>query len=331
MTPELTLMVAGFCAFIAVAGVGLAFTGGGDAKTRKTRMAGAVGEPLRAGRRKTSALDSAAQKRKQIQEGLKEMEERQKAERKQSLTLRARLDQAGLQNASPAGFWIVSAGLGLTAWVVVFLATVNLLFALAAAFILGLGAPRWMLGMMRNGRQKKFTENFADALDIIVRGVKSGLPLNETLKVIAQEGAPPVRQEFELLVEGISVGVDLDEGLRRMYRRMPLAEISFFGTVLAIQSKAGGNLAEALQNLSTVLRARKMMREKVAALSSEAKASAWIIGSLPPGVGVLVSVMSPDYMTPLLTTSIGQFLLLGGAIWMGMGILVMRSMINFKM
>ncbi|HCR65524.1 MAG: pilus assembly protein [Oceanicaulis sp.] len=331
MPPELALYVAAGCAFIAVAGVGFAFVGSGEEKNRKMRLEGAVGGPVQTGRRRVSAVDSANQKRRQIQEGLKELEERQKAERKQSLTLRARLDQAGLLKTGPMQFWIISAILGIVAAFAVIVAGLNPLISIAAAVIAGLGLPRWVLGMMRNARQKKFTENFADALDIIVRGVKSGLPLNETLKIIAQEGEAPVKQEFQLLVEGLAVGVDVEEGMRRMYRRMPLSELSFFTTVLAIQQKAGGNLAEALNNLSTVLRARKMMREKVGALSSEAKASAWIIGSLPPGVGVMVSIMSPDYMTPLLTTPTGHFLLLGGGVWMLTGILVMRSMINFKM
>lgn len=331
MSPDITLYLAAGCAFLAVAAVGFVLTSGNGAKAGKTRMEGALGTPLKPGKRRTAALDSAAQKKKQIQEGLKELEERQKAERKQSLTLRARLDQAGLQNTAPATFWIASAALGVTAAVLVAVLGQHPIFVLAAAVIFGLGLPRWVLGMLRNGRQKKFTENFADALDIIVRGVKSGLPLNETLKIIAQEGEAPVKQEFQLLVEGISVGVDVEEGMRRMYRRMPLAEISFFTTVLAIQQKAGGNLAEALSNLSAVLRARKMMREKVNALSSEAKASAWIIGSLPPGVGTLVYIMSPDYMIPLLTTSNGHFMLLGGGVWMAIGVFVMRGMINFKM
>ena len=331
MTPDLALFVAAGCAFLAVAGIGWVFVGSSEEKSRKARLEGAVGGPVQSTRRRGAPVDSAAQKRRQIQEGLKELESSQKAERKKSLTLRARLDQAGLFKTGPVQFWMFSAILGVLAAFAIVIAGLNILFAIAAAFIAGLGLPRWVLSMMRKSRQKKFTENFADALDIIVRGVKSGLPLNETLKIIAQEGEAPVKQEFQLLVEGLAVGVDVEEGMRRMHRRMPLPELSFFTTVLAIQQKTGGNLAEALNNLSAVLRARKMMREKVGALSSEAKASAWIIGSLPPGVGVMVSIMSPDYMTPLLTTPTGHFLLLGGGVWMLTGILVMRGMINFKM
>ncbi len=326
---DMVFILAAACAFIAVAGVGFVFAGGGD-QTRKTRMAAAVGEPVQRGKRQGAALDTAAQKRKQIQDSLKDLEERQKAERKKSLTLKARLEQSGL-NWSPAKFWIISVILGAVSVMATVVTGQHPLLILAAGVIAGLGLPRWVLSMSRKRRQKKFTENFADALDVIVRGIKSGLPLNECLKIIAREAEQPVRGEFELLVEGIAVGVDADEGLRRMLRRMPLPELSFFSIVLTIQSKTGGNLAEALGNLSAVLRARKMMREKVAALSSEAKASAMIIGALPPGVATMVLVISPDYMMPLFTTSMGQLMLLGGLTWMGIGIFVMRGMINFKM
>jgi len=330
MGGDLLFIGAAACVFIAIAGLGFAFSGGGETRTQKTRMAAAVGQPVQRTKRQTSAIDGAAQKRKQVQDSLKEMEERQKAERKKSLTLRARLEQAGLK-WSPVQFWIFSAILGGIAVALTFVTGQNILLVIAAGVIGGLGLPRWFLGMARSRRQKKFTANFADALDVIVRGIKSGLPLNECLKIIAREGETPVKEEFQILIEGIAVGVDTDEGLRRMLRRMPLPELNFFAIVLAIQSKTGGNLAEALSNLSGVLRARRMMREKVSALSSEAKASAMIIGSLPPGVAAMVSVISPEYIAPLFTTSIGQLVLLGGVSWMAIGVFIMRQMINFKM
>lgn len=330
MGGDLLFIAAAACVFIAVAGVGFAFSGGGEARTQKTRMAAAVGASTTRVKRQTNAVDGAAQKRKQVQDSLKELEQRQKAERKKSLTLRARLEQAGLKWTTTQ-FWILSGVLGAVGVLIPLVTGQHILLVIAAGVIGGLGMPRWYLGMARGGRQKKFTANFADALDVIVRGIKSGLPLNECLKIIAREGGSPVKEEFQILVEGIAVGVDADEGLRRMLRRMPTSELSFFAIVLAIQSKTGGNLAEALNNLSEVLRARKMMREKVGALSSEAKASAMIIGSLPPGVATMVSVISPDYMLPLFTTPMGQLMLLGGITWMAIGIFVMRGMINFKM
>ncbi len=326
---DLAFIAVAILAFVAVAGVGFAFSGGSD-KTAKNRMAAAVGEPIQRGKRKTAALDTAAQKRKQIQDSLKDLEARQKAERKKSLTLTARLEQAGL-DWSPTKFWIISGIVGGLAFAITLVTGQHPLLMLGATVVGGLGLPRWIIGMIKTRRQKKFTANFADALDVIVRGIKSGLPLNECLKIIAREAEEPVRSEFQMLTEGIAVGVDAEEGLRRMLRRIPLPELSFFSIVLTIQSKTGGNLAEALSNLSAVLRARKMMREKVGALSSEAKASAMIIGSLPPGVATMVLVISPDYMMPLFTTPMGQLMLLAGITWMGIGIFVMRGMINFKM
>ncbi len=329
---DMAFILAAICAFVAVGGLGFAFTGGGgEQKTAKSRVAAAVGEPaVQRGKRRNPAQDAANAKRKQIQDSLKDLEDRQKAERKKSLTMTARLEQAGL-NWSPTKFWIISAIAGGVALAGTLITGQHPLLILGATAVAGLGLPRWIIGMAKTRRQKKFTANFADALDVIVRGIKSGLPLNECLKIIAREAEEPVRSEFEKLTEGIAVGVDAEEGLRRMLRRMPLPELSFFSIVLTIQSKTGGNLAEALSNLSAVLRARKMMREKVGALSSEAKASAMIIGSLPPGVATMVLVISPDYMMPLFTTSMGQLMLLAGVTWMAIGIFVMRGMINFKM
>jgi len=328
LNQDLVFIIAAISAFVAIAGVGFAFTGSGDEKRKQQRMSQAVGGPVKRGR-KGAAADQGAQRKKQIQETLKDLEERQKAARKKQLTLNARLEQAGV-SWRPAQFWIISAVLGLSGGLIALAFGQNPLIALAAVVVLGLGLPRWVLGFLRGRRMKKFSENFADAIDVIVRGVKSGLPINECLKVIARESPEPIASEFQELVEGISLGVDVGEGMRRMCERMPLSELNFFTTVLTIQSKTGGNLSEALGNLSAVLRARKMMREKVAALSGEAKASAMIIGALPPGVCALVYFMNPGYMGLLFTSQLGQFMLMGSAVWMGMGVLVMRKMINFK-
>src|SRR5262249_16750472 len=149
-----------------------------------------------------------------------------------------------------------------------------------------LGLPRWMLGFLKGMRQKKFSEQMADGIEIIVRGVKSGLPLNQCLKIIAAEAQEPMRTEFQMLVDGNQMGVPLDQNLQKMYERMPLPEVNFFSIVLIIQQKTGGNLSEALGNLANVLRSRKLLKAKINALSSEAKASAGIIGALPFVVAV---------------------------------------------
>ena len=324
---DLAFIIAAVCAFVAVAGVGMAVTSGGPSKTQSRRMAAAVGEPVKRTKRSGNAVDATAQRRKQVRESLKEIEDRTKKTQK-SISLKARLEQAGL-SWTPQFFWILSGVLALAAFAPMFLTGQNILLTLGVTVAAGLGLPRWIIGFMKGRRVKKFGDNFADALDIIVRGVKSGLPLNECLKIISKETPEPVRSEFAQLV-GIAVGVELDEGMRRMVRRMPAPELNFFAIVLTIQQKSGGNLAEALQNLSGVLRGRKMLKEKIGALSSEAKTSALIIGALPPLVCAIVTMTAPDYMALMFTTAKGQFMLLAGLGWMGIGILLMRKMINFK-
>jgi tight adherence protein B len=184
--------------------------------------------------------------------------------------------------------------------------------------------------MAIKGRQKKFVEQFADALDVIVRGVKSGLPLNECLRVIARESPQPLGAEFQNVCDALAMGVTLEQALQRLYQRMPIQEVNFFAIVLAIQQKAGGNLSEALGNLSAVLRSRKLLREKIKALSSEAKASAMIIGALPICVMVMVYMTTPAYIMSLFTSDLGHLILLIAAGLMGAGIYIMRSMINFN-
>jgi len=167
-------------------------------------------------------------------------------------------------------------------------------------------------------------------MDIIVRGVRTGLPLGDCLKIIAHESAEPIAGEFRRVVEGEAVGVPIEICLERMFERMPIPEVNFFSTVLNIQRTTGGNLGESLSNLSSVLRGRKLLREKIKALSAEAKMSAMIIGALPIVVAILVTMASPDYMHDLYYTDRGQQNLMIGAAMMVFGTLVMKKMINFK-
>ena len=227
-------------------------------------------------------------------------------------------------------FWIISGAIGLTVAAILLALGQMPLVALGGAFAAGFGLPRWVVGFLATGRTKKFTEAFSDAIDIIVRGIKSGLPVHDCLKISGKECPEPLAGEFRILTENVGMGMPIDQSLERMYERMPTNELRFFAIVLSIQAKTGGNLAEALGNLSTVLRARKLMGEKIKALSAEAIASAFIIGCLPPGVVVLITVTSPAYMQPLFTDPRGHLMLLAGAIWMSLGIFVMRKMINFK-
>lgn len=314
---------------VSLAGVGWVFAGGGASGATKKRVKAVSGRAAARVRRTGAVTDVAAQRRKQVQDTLKDLEEKQKKNRKQTVTLKAQIEQAGLEMKVKT-FWILSGVSGVAALALALIAGKGLLVGAAASVACGLGLPRWVIGFLRGRRMKKFAGEFANAIDVIVRGVKSGLPLNECLKIIATEAPTPIKEEFAELVEGIAVGVSIEDGLRRMYERMPLQELNFFGVVLAIQQKTGGNLAEALSNLSAVLRSRKMMREKINALSSEAKASALIIGSLPPGVLGIVYATAPDYMSLMFSEPLGRMMLAGGAMWMGTGIFMMKKMISFK-
>jgi tight adherence protein B len=259
---------------------------------------------------------------------LKELEVKQTA-RKQRPTLRRRIEQAGLK-ISPRSFWILSGTAALITASVCFLFHQSFLIVALASFGIGLGLPRWMLHFLKGRRQKSFTNEFANAIDVIVRSVKAGLPTNEALKIVSKEMAPVVAEEFSKLVEGLKVGVTLEQGLKRMFDSMPTAEVSFFGIVMTIQQKSGGNLSEALGNLSHVLRDRKRLQQKIKSMSAEAKASAGIIGSLPPGVMFLVYMSAPDYIKMLFTERLGNLMLVGCVVWMSTGIFVMKKMISFK-
>jgi tight adherence protein B len=313
-------------AFLAIGGAGLAFAGGGVAGPNKKRIKAAGGG---ASPRRREVVDTAALKRRATtQEALKQLAQSEKQSRKARVSIKGQLAQAGI-NVSLTVYWVAAAVLG-AALAVAGLMLQGAIGAGAGALIGALGLPRWILGMLVGMRQKKFTEQLADSLDVIVRGVKSGLPLNQCLRIIADESPEPIRSEFKNVVDGQAMGVPLDQNLARLYERMPLAEVNFLVIVLVIQQRTGGNLSESLGNLSAVLRSRKLMREKVKALSSEAKASAMIIGSLPFIVMLIVYIIKPDYMTLLFTTTTGNLILLGAAFMMTTGIVVMRNMINFK-
>jgi tight adherence protein B len=313
--------------FVTITALGFALAGGDPNAARAAKRAQIiVGAAPRDAARAKAVANTPDARRKQILKTLKEQDRQQK---KASLSIAARLRQAGL-GEKVQGFWIVSGLVGLTFGVIPLVLGQPILIALGAAFAAGFGLPRWVVGILAKARTKKFTEAFSDATDIIVRGIKSGLPVHDCLKIIGKECPEPLAGEFRMLTENVGMGMPMADALERMYERMPTNELRFFAIVLSIQAKTGGNLAEALGNLSTVLRARKLMGEKIKALSAEAVASAFIIGCLPPGVVILITVTSPAYMQPLFTDPRGHLMLLAGGFWMSVGIFVMRKMINFK-
>lgn len=288
----------------------------------KTRTAASGGD-------RRPSVDAGA-RRKSIQDSIKEMEARQNAETKKIKTppLGTRLQRAGL-SWNKQNFMVFSAVSGAAFAVGGFLLSAKILVAIGIGVIGGVGFPRWLLGYLTKRRINKFLEELPNAVDVIIRGIKSGLPLNDCLRVISNEAAEPVKSEFRLIVETQQLGVPVPEAVQRLFERVPAQEVNFFATVIAIQSKAGGNLSEALGNLSRVLRDRKKMKAKINAMSMEAKSSAGIIGSLPFIVSTLVYLTSPNYIMLLFNTQTGNIILIAGLLYMAVGILVMRKMINF--
>lgn len=276
-------------------------------------------------------LNEVAKRRKTIQDTLKELDEKQKARDRnvRKPPLRAQIRQAGL-NVAVERFYIYSAICGLVLTALVYMVDAPLIVLPGALIAGALGLPRWFLFFRKSRRVKAFLDEFPNALDIIVRAVKSGLPLNDGVRLIANEAREPVRTEFRRIVEAQQIGLSIPEAAMRMQETMPCQEAAFFGIVIQIQQQAGGNLSEALGNLSRVLRDRKKMKAKVQALSMEAKASAVIIGALPFIVAFLVYLSSPSYIMPLFTTSTGHLLLAGAGVWMSMGIFVMKKMVSFE-
>ena len=213
----------------------------------------------------------------------------------------------------------------------VFYVSRDILYVVPGALIGGFGVPNWVLNVARKRRMEKFINEFPNAVDVIIRGVKAGLPLGDCLRVIASEANEPVRSEFRQIIEQTQLGVSLGDGCERMAERVPVAEANFFAIVIGIQQKAGGNLSEALGNLSRVLRDRKKMKIKVKAMSAEAKASAGIIAALPFIVAFLVYISSPRYIELLWITSGGRVTLVVCGFWMFVGVMSMRKLVNFDM
>jgi tight adherence protein B len=313
-----------FLASLAVGGVVYVFVYpilSGERKTEE-RMASVA---------KTEAMARATRgpqksRRDIVENTLKEFDERHKNSKR--VPLAVRIAQAGL-SWSKRQFFIISAGIGMALFLIGLLTAGGLLPALGLGFAGAFGLPLWMLKFLKKRRENKFLNGFPDAVDIIVRGIKAGLPLLDCLKMITVDAPEPLRSEFRAVIETQAIGIPLGEACGKLYERMPVAEANFFGIVISIQQKAGGNLSEALGNLSRVLRDRKKMKAKIQAMSQEAKASAAIIGALPIAVMTMVYITSPVYISLLFTEPLGHVMLACSAAWMTMGVLVMKKMINF--
>ena len=313
-----------FLASLAVGGVAWVFlypilSGERQAETRMANVAKA--EP-----QARASRGSQKSRRDVIENTLKEFDERHK--KSKGVPLSVRLAQAGF-SWSKRQFFLVSAAIGAAMFLLGLITGSGLIVSIVLGAAGALGLPRWLLSFLKKRRETKFLNAFPDSVDIIVRGVKAGLPLLDCLKMITLEAPEPVKSEFRAIVETQAIGMPLGEACGKLYEQMPVPEANFFGIVISIQQRAGGNLAEALGNLSRVLRDRKKMKAKIQAMSMEAKASASIIGALPIAVMTLVYITSPNYISLLWTEPLGRVMLACSVAWMSMGVMVMKKMINF--
>jgi tight adherence protein B len=332
LDPSLQSVLIVLLAIIATVAVGLvmffpSFASGSYVDRLKTLL-NARGPVVGAGRTGGKLIEgSKDSRRRQVQEAIKQGEQRE-ARTGNRLTLRSLIIQSGL-DLSMGKFWAISGVLGGCAGLLVFQLGLPWYMALLCGFVTFFGIPRWFLGVVRNRRLEKFLNDLPDAIDIMVRGLRSGLPMSDAMKIIASESGPPIGPEFLEVVEGQRVGIKIEQGLERMFERVPLQEVNFLSIVMNIQSKTGGNLTETLSNLSKVLRDRRKMKSRIQSASQEAKSSAAIIGALPFLIMGALTFLNPDYLMPLFTTTTGNIMLIGCGVWMMTGVLVMWKMINF--
>ncbi|KQS81368.1 pilus assembly protein [Rhizobium sp. Leaf384] len=299
-----------------------------DVRFRKIKAAETDRVNIKAARDRMNEL---SKRRKSVQDSLKDLQKKQKEKSARAKPpIKVRLTQAGLP-ISLTKFYVFSGIFGFAAFLTALVVGGSLLIAAGVAIFASLGLPRWILGYLVKRRCNKFIEEFPNSLEVMVRSIKSGLPLSDAIRLISNDGQEPVKTEFRRVIDAQGVGMTVPEACARMIQTVPLQEVNFFSVVITIQSQAGGNLSEALTNLARVLRERRKMKAKVQALSMEAKASAWIIGALPFIVATLVYLSSPAYIMVLFTDPRGHLIMGISAIWMGIGIFVMRQMINFDM
>ncbi|HEY8189524.1 MAG TPA: type II secretion system F family protein [Micavibrio sp.] len=243
--------------------------------------------------------------------------------------LKLKIVQAGM-NISVKQFWIFSVIFGVTVVGLAFMSGQKPLVIVLIGITAFLGFPRYVLKWKAKRRQKKFIEDFADALEAMVRLLKAGMPVGEAIAMASREFTGPIGEEMSRIYDSQKIGTPLAEAALEGARRMPLTEMQMFATGLSIQAQTGSSLSEVLMNLARVIRARFRLRRKVQALSSEAKASAMIIGSLPFLIGMGLYFINKDYLMVLFQTPLGNAWLIGSGCWMLVGCLVMRAMINFK-
>lgn len=314
-------------AVVAVGAAGFALVPsllGGDRADKRIK---ALQGDIQANRREASATRTRDTRRKEIQQTLR-AQTATLEKRKRRVPLQEQLYQAGMK-LKAGGFIRNSIILGGVLFAVTFLLQVELIYCAVFGLAGGYLLPRMYLGHRRKKYRANFLDELPNAVEAIVRGVKSGLPLNDSMRLVAREAKEPIKSDFQRVLDQQSLGKSMMEAVQTLYDRVPVSEVNFFVVVITVQQQAGGNLSEALGNLAKVLRNRKKMKQKIKAMSSEAKASAGIIGSLPFIVAILVTLTTPSYMLPLFQTEIGLIMLGIAAILMSIGIFIMVKMVQF--
>jgi tight adherence protein B len=238
--------------------------------------------------------------------------------------------QAGFFHTQTTRYWLWSAGTACVMFLFLLMRGSSMFVVVLFTLVAFLGLPRFYLKFKAKRRQKAFLEQFPDALDAMTRLLKAGMPVTEAIAMAGREFEDPVASEMAYIYDQQRIGVSLAAAAEKTSLRMPITEMQMFATAIAIQSETGSSLSEVLGNLSGVIRSRFKLKRKVQALSSEARSSAMIIGALPIMVGLLLRLIRPEYTSLLFDDPTGHLLLWGCAIWMGLGILVMRQMINFR-
>ena len=243
--------------------------------------------------------------------------------------LRKRLEMTG-KNITLGKYAMICIGVAVTIMLLLMVRGAPFILSLMLGLFFGVGGPHFFIGKMIKRRINKFNSNFPDAIELMVRGLRSGLPITETLTIVASEVPGPVGVEFRMVSDKMKIGRTMEAALQETADRLGTPEFQFFVITLAIQRETGGNLAETLSNLADVLRKRAQMKLKIRAMSSESKASAYIVGSLPFVVFTLVWMINPKYMGGFFTDQRLMVAGIGGMIWMGIGAAIMAKMVNFE-
>jgi tight adherence protein B len=321
-SPELWLIIAAPLGLLLLLIV--FFAGGGEQR----QMAKRVNRIKKVHHEKPTPVQIISARRKTKSGPLPAVEELFKRLIPRQEMLRMRLARAGVE-ITFGTYILICAIVGVIGTIPGAIFGLPLAAAVLVGVFVGLGLPHYFIGNMFVKRQMRFILHFPDAIDLMVRGVKAGLPITESIKAASEEIPDPVGIELKRITDGVRVGRKMNDLLDETCKRLDLPEFNFFAIALSIQSETGGNLAETLNNLAEVLRGRRQLKRKIKALSSEAKASAYIIGSLPFIMCLLIYLVNEAYIVGLFTDPRGQFMIGGSLAMIACGALVMRKMINF--